>query len=138
MNKNFNSKIILKRYHLFNPSFLIFETKLDSSVFSGLVEGVHSIINVMLIQTGDGDSSIQSLIHMVLIHHFLGMAFSDTSEGKHTYLVSNMIPIMLTPCFIKFIYKLFPHLPDSSAHGQQVLVPNFSDLWSPQNKIGDH
>ena len=101
------------------------------------MESLRDVVEVASVKPSDRDATISSHVDGVLGAKLVNHIFSETSEGKHSDLVNQVLPGVLTAEVLKFAYKTVAHLHDTSRHKLEVIVPHLGQLFISQDDVNN-
>jgi len=99
------------------------------------VESVSDVVQVLSVQTGDGDTAIHSHVNGVLFAELVNLVLVQAGEGEHANLVGNVAPVVLVADGGQLVAEAVAHFLHAARHVSQVLVPHGGELGVTEDDI---
>ena len=87
------------------------------------MESIRNIVNILSIQSGDGNSSVISEVNVELRLESLDLVERQACEGEHPNLLDHMVPVQVGALGLNSVIKSLSHGADSVAHDSEFSVP---------------
>jgi len=84
------------------------------------VEGTSNVVDVVGVEASNGDSSVHGHVDGVLLSELGDHIFAESSEGEHTNLRDNVIPVVLISEGGEAGVEGSSHLSHSGGHEDEV------------------
>ena len=101
------------------------------------VEGIRNVIEVLGVETSDGDATIHSHVDSVLLAELVDLVGVEASVSEHADLVSNVGPVVLVATSCKCCNETVAHLLHAAGHIAEVLMPHGGELSVTEDGVDD-
>lgn len=99
------------------------------------MEGTSNVVHVVSVETSNRDSSVLSHVDGVLLSELVDHVLVEASEGEHTNLRSDVVPVVLIATSLKTSLQSSSHLGHSVRHGNEVVVPHLGELFISKHDV---
>ena len=101
------------------------------------MERLGNVVQVLGVETGDGDTAIHGHVDVVLLAELVHHVLVEASEGEHANLVGHVLPAVLVAERLQLVDEAGAHVSHAARHVAKVLVPHAGQLGVAEDRIDD-
>ena len=106
-------------------------------IFCNTMESVGDVAQITSVKTGNWNSTVSSHIDSVPLTKIINHSFIKTCKGKHSNLVYQVIPVMLSSWIYQFSAQTDTHLLHTARHHLKIVVPQLCELLVSEYNVNN-